>query len=243
MKDFTLYDTTLRDGTQGTGISFRCSIRFEWPSGLDAFGIDYIEGGWPGSNPKDVAFFEEAAKRIVVACEDHSLWHDAPWRFEGGGGHAGEDAARRSDSGRDHRRQDLAAALTEVFRVTLEENLAMIADTVRFLKSHGREVIYDAEHFFDSFREDAEYSLKTIRAAHDAGADLVVLCDTNGGSCASWVSSSTKAAVEAIGVCWHPHAQRQRTWRGQCAGGSRGRRVPDSGHDQWLRRVCLEIAI
>lgn len=200
MKDFTLYDTTLRDGTQGTGISFSVLDKIRVAERLDAFGIDYIEGGWPGSNPKDVAFFEEAAKRS---------WSHAKITAFGmtrrGGMKVEEDMQVKM-------LLDAATPVvtivgktwplhvTEVFRVTLEENLAMIADTVKFLKSHGREVIYDAEHFFDSFREDPEYSLKTIRAAHDAGADLVVLCDTNGGSLPSWVSSSTKAAVEAIGT-------------------------------------------
>lgn len=154
-KPVTLYDTTLRDGTQGTGISFSVLDKIRVAEKLDAFGIDYIEGGWPGSNPKDAAFFEQAAER--------------EWK------HAKIAAFGMTRRGRmkveeDSQVQMLLAARTpvvtivgktwplhvaEVFGVSLEENLAMIGDTVRFLKEHGKEVFYDAEHFFDSFREDA----------------------------------------------------------------------------------------
>jgi 2-isopropylmalate synthase len=147
-----IYDTTLRDGTQGTGISFSVLDKIRVAEKLDAFGIDYIEGGWPGSNPKDAAFFDEAAKRT--------------WK------HAKISAFGMTRRGRmkveeDSQVQMLLDAktpvvtivgktwplhVTEVFNVTLEENLAMIADTVRHLKANGREVVYDAEHFFDSFR-------------------------------------------------------------------------------------------
>lgn len=195
MKKVSLYDTTLRDGTQGTGISFSVLDKIRVAEKLDAFGIDYIEGGWPGSNPKDAAFFEEAAKRT---------WN-----------HAKISAFGMTRRGRmkveeDSQVQMLLDAqtpvvtivgktwplhVTEVFNVSLEENLAMIADTVRHLKANGREVIYDAEHFFDSFREDEAYSLATIKAARDAGADLVVLCDTNGGSLPEFVAQVTARAV------------------------------------------------
>lgn len=200
MKKVSLYDTTLRDGTQGTGISFSVLDKIRVAEKLDAFGIDYIEGGWPGSNPKDAAFFEEAAQR--------------EWK------HAKISAFGMTRRGRmkveeDSQVQMLLDAktpvvtivgktwplhVTEVFGVSLEENLAMIADTVKHLKTHGREVIYDAEHFFDSFREDEAYSLATIKAAKDAGADLVVLCDTNGGSLPEYVSRVTARAVEHLGA-------------------------------------------
>lgn len=200
MKKVTLYDTTLRDGTQGTGISFSVLDKIRVAEKLDAFGIDYIEGGWPGSNPRDAAFFEEAARR--------------EWK------HAKISAFGMTRRGRIRVEEDQQVRLlldaatpvvtivgktwplhvTEVFQVSLEENLAMIADTVRFLKSRGREVIYDAEHFFDSFREDEDYSLATIRAARDAGADLVVLCDTNGGSLPEDVERVTGRAIAHLGV-------------------------------------------
>ena len=200
MKPVTLYDTTLRDGTQGTGISFSVLDKIRVAERLDAFGVDYIEGGWPGSNPKDAAFFLEAAKR--------------KWK------HAKIAAFGMTRRGRinveeDSQVQALLDAktpvvtivgktwplhVTEVFNVSLEENLAMIADTVAFLKAQGREVLYDAEHFFDSFREDETYSLATIKAAKDAGADLVVLCDTNGGSMPDFVSEVTAKAIAHLGA-------------------------------------------
>lgn len=204
---FTLYDTTLRDGTQGTGISFSVLDKIRVAEKLDAFGIHYIEGGWPGSNPKDAAFFSEAASR---------RWKNAKITAFG---MTRRGKMRVED---DPQVQMLLDAETpavtivgktwplhvlEVFQVSLEENLAMIADTVAHLKSRGREVLYDAEHFFDSYREDPSYSLATIKAAQDAGADLIVLCDTNGGSLPEFVAEMTRAAITALGrpVGIHTH--------------------------------------
>lgn len=203
----TIYDTTLRDGTQGTGISFSVADKLRVAERLDAFGVHFIEGGWPGSNPKDAAFFEEAARRS---------WQTAKLAAFGmtrrGGVKVEEDAQVRQ----------LVAAETpvvtvvgktwplhvrEIFGVTLEENLAMIGDTVRYLRDCGRRVFYDAEHFFDSYREDPEYSLATLRAAAGAGAEIVVLCDTNGGSLPGFVADATRAAAAAAGcpVGAHTH--------------------------------------
>ena len=206
-KRVSLYDTTLRDGTQGTGISFSVLDKIRVAEKLDAFGIDYIEGGWPGSNPKDAAFFDEAARR--------------QWK------HAKIAAFGMTRRGRmrvedDSQVQMLLDAqtpvvtivgktwplhVTEVFGVTLEENISMIADTIRFLKEQGREVFYDAEHFFDSYRENPDYSLATISAASAAGADLVVLCDTNGGSLPHSVGEVTRRAIAhlnaAVGIHTH----------------------------------------
>ena len=196
----TIYDTTLRDGTQGTGISFSVLDKLRVAEKLDAFGIHYIEGGWPGSNPKDIAFFEEAAKR---------KWKNAKITAFG--------MTRRGKLavGDDPQVQLLLDArtpavcvvgktwplhVTEVFQVSLDENIAMIADTVAHLKKNGREVLYDAEHFFDSYKEDPEYSLRTVRAARDAGADMVVLCDTNGGSMPEEVERVTAMVVKDLGV-------------------------------------------
>jgi 2-isopropylmalate synthase len=203
----TVYDTTLRDGTQGTGISFSVQDKLRIAERLDEFGMDYIEGGWPGSNPKDAEFFAQAARH--------------PWRHaklaafgmtRRGGVKVGEDAQVR---------QLLEAStpvvtvvgktwplhVKEVFRVSLEENLAMIRDTVAFLKEHGREVFYDAEHYFDSFREDPDYSLATVKAAAEAGADLIVLCDTNGGSLPGDVARVTRQTAGCLGkpVGAHTH--------------------------------------
>lgn len=207
MKPVTIYDTTLRDGTQGTGISFSVLDKIRVAEKLDGFGVDFIEGGWPGSNPRDVAFFEEAAKRT---------WKSAKIAAFGStrrGGVAVEDDAQV--------RTLLEANtpvvtivgktwllhVTEVLSVSPEENLAMIGETVAHLKSHGRDVFYDAEHFFDSYKDDPEYSLRTVKAARDAGAALVVLCDTNGGSLPEEVGRITGEVIAALGcpVGIHTH--------------------------------------
>jgi 2-isopropylmalate synthase len=196
----TIYDTTLRDGTQGTGISFSVLDKIRVAERLDAFGVHYIEGGFPGSNPKDTEFFKEAKKRT--------------WK------HAKIAAFGATRRGKMKVEDDPQVRLlldaetpavtivgktwplqvTEVLGVTLDENLAMIADTVAFLKSHGREVLYDAEHFFDSYKDDRDYSLATLKAAHDAGADLLVLCDTNGGSLPEFIADTTREVIAALGA-------------------------------------------
>jgi len=200
MKTVSIYDTTLRDGTQGTGISFSVLDKIRVAERLDAFGVDYIEGGWPGSNPKDAAFFDEAAQRT---------WKHAKITAFG---MTRRGKIRVEDDAQVKTLLDAKTPVvtivgktwslhvTEVFNVSLEENLAMIGDTVRYLKEHGREVFYDAEHFFDSFKEDPEYSLATIKAAREAGADLVVLCDTNGGSMPEHISAVTQKAIAHIGA-------------------------------------------
>ncbi|MDB6119255.1 MAG: 2-isopropylmalate synthase, partial [Verrucomicrobiaceae bacterium] len=198
---------TLRDGTQGTGISFSTLDKIRVAERLDQFGVHYIEGGWPGSNPKDAAFFQEAAKRTWKTAKITAF---------------GMTRRGKMKVEEDPQVQMLLDAqtpvvtivgktwplhVTEVFQVSLEENLAMIADTVAYLKSHGREVLYDAEHFFDSFREDPDYSLKTVKAANDAGADLVVLCETNGGALPEWVEEVTRKVIAYLGkpVGIHTH--------------------------------------
>lgn len=195
----TIYDTTLRDGTQGTGISFSVLDKIRVAEKLDDFGVHYIEGGFPGSNPKDAEFFREAKRRT---------WKHAKVSAFG--------ATRRGNLKveDDPQVKILLEAETpavtivgktwplqvvEVLGVTREENLAMIADTVAYLKKHGCEVLYDAEHFFDSYKDDPEYSLATLKAAHGAGADLVVLCDTNGGSLPEFVAEATRDVLATLG--------------------------------------------
>lgn len=196
----TIYDTTLRDGAQGTGISFSVMDKLRIAEKLDAFGVHYIEGGWPGSNPKDIAFFEEAAKRA---------WKNARIAAFG--------STRRANLPVDQDPQvklllqagtptvtvfgkSWLLQVAEVLGVSPEENLAMIADTVRFLKTHGRELIYDAEHFFDGAKDDWNYALSTLKAARDAEADLIVLCDTNGGSMPEEVARMTRAVIAELGT-------------------------------------------
>jgi 2-isopropylmalate synthase len=189
----SLYDTTLRDGTQGEGISFSLIDKIRIAEKLGQFGMDYIEGGWPGSNPKDMAFFHEAKK------------HDL-----GSAKLAAFGSTRRAGikAGDDPQIAQLLEADTpvvtifgkswklqveKVLGVAHAENLAMIADSVAYLKSHGREVFYDAEHFFDGYKDDAEFAMATLAAAHGAGADVLVLCDTNGGTMPDEISAITSA--------------------------------------------------
>jgi 2-isopropylmalate synthase len=176
-----IYDTTLRDGSQGEGINFSALDKVRIAEKLDAFGIHYIEGGWPGSNPKDMEFFKQAARR---------KWKNA--RIAAFSMTRRKGVAVESD---DLMRQILEAEtpvvtivgkswllhVTEVLRAKPEENLAMIADTVRYLKDQGRTVIYDAEHAFDGYKEEPEYAMASWQAAEKAGAECIVLCDTNGG--------------------------------------------------------------
>lgn len=200
MKPVSIYDTTLRDGTQGTGISFSVLDKIRVAEKLDEFGVDYIEGGWPGSNPRDVAFFAEASQRN---------WKNAKIAAFGSTRRAGVAVADDAQV-----RTLLEAStpvvtivgktwllhVTEVLGVSPDENLSMIADTVAYLKANGREVFYDAEHFFDSYKDDPDYSLRSVRAARDAGADLIVLCDTNGGTLPDEIGRITEAVVADLGV-------------------------------------------
>ena len=196
----TIYDTTLRDGTQGTGISFSGLDKIRVAEKLDEFGVHYIEGGFPGSNPKDIEFFNEAKRRT---------WKHAKIAAFGatrrGGIKVEDDPQVRVLLEAETPVVTIVGKtwplqVTGVLGVTLDENLAMISDTVGHLKSRGREVFYDAEHFFDSYRDDPDYSLRTIKAAHDAGAALVVLCDTNGGSLPEQIVEAVEAATRTLGV-------------------------------------------
>jgi 2-isopropylmalate synthase len=202
-----IYDTTLRDGTQGTGISFSVLDKLRVAERLDEFGVDYIEGGWPGSNPKDAEFFAEAARRS---------WRHARIAAFGmtrrGGVKVEDDAQVRHLLEAETPVITIVGKtwplhVTEVFRVSLEENVQMIRETVAYLRDRGRRVFYDAEHFFDSYRDDPAYSLATIRAAAEAGAELVILCDTNGGSLPGFVREATTAASKLLGqpVGIHTH--------------------------------------
>jgi 2-isopropylmalate synthase len=195
-----LYDTTLRDGSQGEGINFSVMDKLRIAEKLDAFGIHYIEGGWPGSNPKDIEFFAEARRM---------KFRNA--RLAAFGSTRRKGVAVESD---DQVRLLIDAEtpvvtiygktwllhVKEVLRATPDENLGMIGDTVRFLKDHDRFVVYDAEHAFDGYKDDPEYALATWQAAEKAGVDMVVLCDTNGGSLPGEVAKITAAARGNLGV-------------------------------------------
>src|SRR5437762_1564273 len=193
-----IYDTTLRDRSQGQGVSFSVADKLRIAERLDAFGVHYIEGGWPGSNPKDIEFFDEAKRRTFRTARLAAF---------------GSTRRKEVRAEADDQVRLLVAADTpvvtifgktwllhvrEVLQTTPEENLEMIEDTVRFLKSQDRQVIYDAEHAFDGYKDDAAYAMATWKAAERGGADLVVLCDTNGGSVPAEIVEITGAARKGL---------------------------------------------
>lgn len=201
-----LYDTTLRDGTQAEDISFQVQDKVRIAKHLDALGIDYIEGGWPGSNPKDIDFFE--------AIQRETLSHSKIAAF-------GSTRRARIAPDQDNNIKMLIAArpdvvtifgktwdfhVHEALRVTLEENLEMINDSLAYLKQWVGEVIYDAEHFFDGYKANPEYALKTLQAAAQAGADCLVLCDTNGGTLPHEIPLIMERVRNDVGVPLGIHA-------------------------------------
>ncbi len=189
-----IYDTTLRDGTQGEGVTFSVADKLRIAERLDAFGVHYIEGGWPGSNPRDIEFFEQAR---------HRTFRHA--RLAAFGSTRRKDLRVEQD---DQVRLLLEAGtpvvtifgktwllhVLEVLQTSPAENLAMIEDTVRHLKAHGRFVVYDAEHAFDGYKDDGEYARATWQAAVRGGADVLTLCDTNGGSLPAEILAITRDA-------------------------------------------------
>lgn len=190
-----ILDTTLRDGMQSEGISYSVEDKLAIVSALDGLGISYIEAGNPGSNPKDLEFFQAAARRPrshACLCAFGSTRRK--------GSPAEEDAGLRALLTVDAPvavifGKSAAYHVTEVLGCTLEENLRMIEDTVSFLRARGRRVFFDAEHFFDGYRKDPEYALQTLEAAAAAGAERLVLCDTNGGA----FMEEIRAGVERAG--------------------------------------------
>jgi len=193
-----IYDTTLRDGTQREGISLSVADKIKITKLLDDFGVSYIEGGWPGSNPKDAAYFD------AVQALDLKYAQIAAFGSTCRKGYQPEDDANIKALV-DARTPVVTVVgktsmlhVTDVLQTTPDENLRMIRESLRYLKSLGKEVIYDAEHFFDGTKLDMEYALDTIRAAVDGGADCVVLCDTNGGSLPWEVARYVRMVREAF---------------------------------------------
>ncbi|HSW36611.1 MAG TPA: citramalate synthase [Candidatus Limnocylindrales bacterium] len=181
MQRVEIYDTTLRDGSQREGVSLSVSDKLKIASKLDDLGISYIEGGWPGSNPKDIEFFKMAAN---INFKNARLCAFGSTRRPGCS--AADDPNIQSLVGAGTATVTLFGKswdfhVHDALKTSLEENLAMIKDSVSYLKSLGREVIYDAEHFFDGYKSNPEYALATLEAAVMGGADVIVLCDTNGG--------------------------------------------------------------
>jgi len=195
-----LYDTTLRDGAQSEGISFSVVDKLHIAQKLDELGVHYIEGGWPGSNPKDAQFYERKkelklkhAKIAVFGSTRRAGVKPEEDNFLSVLVKSGAQIATIVGKGSDQH-------VINVLRTTLEENLKMIADSIRYLKSKGMTVFWDVEHYFDGFKHNQAYSLKTLEVATEAGVDCLVLCDTNGGALPDEVTEAVKAAAKVTKV-------------------------------------------
>lgn len=201
-----LFDTTLRDGTQSEGLSLSVEDKIKISRLLDGFGVQFIEGGYPGSNPKDVEFFRRVPELNLKRAKMTAF---------------GSTRRTGTTAANDANMQALVAAgtpavaifgkswllhVTDVLKTTPEENLAMIADSVAFLKKNGKEVIFDAEHFFDGFRADRDYALAAMRAATSAGADWIAFCDTNGGNLPSTIAEIVRETRKHVDVKLGIHA-------------------------------------
>nr|MDD6335595.1 citramalate synthase [bacterium] len=202
-----IYDTTLRDGAQGPGISFSIDDKLEIVRRLDRFGVDYIEAGIPDATPKDTEFFREIAARQLSHARIAAMGFTRRPHLS-----AGEDAGVEAllRCGAPVLSIVGKASLYHVdtvLHVTPQENLAMISDTIAYLKSFGCQVFFDAEHYFDGFKNNPEYALACLEAAHQAGADYLVLCDTNGGSLVGEIVRGTQAALQRFGphIAIHAH--------------------------------------
>ncbi len=195
-----VYDTTLRDGAQTEGVSFSCEDKLDILNRLDSFGADFVEGGWPGSNPRDDEFFAKASrldlKKAALTAFGSTRRHGIP-------------------PSEDPNLMALAACpvewccifgkswdfqVTDALRIPLEDNLAMIEDSVRYLRDSGKRVMFDAEHFFDGYRSNREYAIASLEAAERGGAEWLVLCDTNGGSLPEFIRSAVEDAASTASV-------------------------------------------
>ncbi|MFH1994902.1 MAG: citramalate synthase, partial [Nitrospinota bacterium] len=198
MNRIKLYDTTLRDGAQAEDISFSLEDKVRIALKIDELGIDYIEGGWPGANPKDTAFFSEIKKHTLKSAKIAAF---------------GSTRRAKSKVADDENIKALLKSETSVItlfskawdlhvrdalRISKEENLEMIFDSISYLKKHVDEVMFDAEHFFDGYKGNPEYAIKAIQAAEAGGADWIVLCDTNGGTMPTEVPDIMKAVAESV---------------------------------------------
>ncbi len=206
MSRIQLYDTTLRDGTQAEDISFQVQDKIRIAKCLDELGIDYIEGGWPGSNPKDITFFQEIQKE--------TLSHSKIAAF-------GSTRRAKVTPAEDNNIQMLIEAapdtvtifgktwdfhVHEALRISLEENLELINDSLIYLKERIGEVVYDAEHFFDGYKANPEYAIKTLQAAAAASVDCIVLCDTNGGTLPHEIPAIMEVVKQAVDTPLGIHA-------------------------------------
>ena len=194
-----IYDTTLRDGAQFEGISFTVKDKIRIALKLDELGVDFIEGGWPGSNPKDDQFFREAGKTLKLKKAKLVAFGST----RRAGSKAASDPVIKGllNAGTKHltifgKSWDLH--VKQVLKTTLKENLNMIEDSIRYLKKKGKRVFFDAEHFFDGYKENPEYAIATLKAARDGGAEALVLCDTNGGTLTSQIFEIVEEVSEVL---------------------------------------------
>ena len=199
MKRIAIYDTTLRDGAQAENVAFSLVDKLAVARRLDEFGVDYIEGGYPLSNPKDAAFFQEIARKPLTRAKVAAFGNTRRASVA-----ASEDKGLRAllDAGTEvvtivGKSWDLH--VREVLRCSPDENLAMIRDSVAFLKEHGKTVFFDAEHFFDGYAANRDFALSTTRAAEQAGADAIVLCDTNGGTLTATLRDIVREVRSRVG--------------------------------------------
>lgn len=193
--EFHVFDTSLRDGAQQEGLHLSVQDKLKIAGYLDELGVTFIEGGWPGANPADTEFFQRARE---LGLERSKLVAFGATRKAGG--RASEDALTKALVDADTEYICIVAKshdehVTRALRTTLEENLEMVTDTVQYLRSQGKRVFVDCEHFFDGYRANPEYAIKVVQTAHDAGAEVVILCDTNGGMLPSWMGEVVAAAA------------------------------------------------
>ena len=198
MEKIYVYDTTLRDGTQGEGVAFSSDDKLKIVKMLDDLGVDYIEAGTPASNPKDRELFEKIAElslshaKVAAFGSTHRFGVDVK---KDGGIKALLDA-KTPVVAIFGKAWDLH--VSEVLHASIDENITVIGDTVSYLKSHNREVIFDAEHFFDGYKNNQEYALKVLIAAKEAGADTLCLCDTNGATFPDKIAEITKEVTQSL---------------------------------------------
>jgi len=193
-----IYDTTLRDGTQGEGVAFSMEDKVRIAHRLDQLGVHYIEGGWPGSNPKDLRFFKRVQDAVFKSAKISAF------------GATRRPGVRPQEDGNLQALVEAGPPVVTIFGkswdlhvthalgTTLEENIAMIGDSVAYLLKHFEEVMYDAEHFFDGFKKNRDYALATLKAAEASGAHCLVLCDTNGGSLPHQVVATIREVRRAV---------------------------------------------
>ncbi len=200
-KTVEIYDTTLRDGAQLEGISLTVDDKLRIAEQLDNLGVHYIEGGWPGANPKDVEFFERAQKELSL--KQSRLVAFGSTRRVNGNAESDPTLANLVSAGTSTVcivGKSWDYHVTEALRTSLDERVAMVADSIKFLKDQGLEVFFDAEHFFDGYEANPEFALRVLEGASDAGADCLVLCDTNGGSLPFQIEETVSEVVSQLGT-------------------------------------------